>query len=838
MYNEEVACLAEQMKNGDLSALEKIYALTYKRVYYIIYQMIKSREDSQDILQETYIRAFSKINMLDDTRNFYTWLIKIAVNLTKNFIKKNRTLLIDNENESLIESIADDTSDIPENIIREETYAVLLGLINILPPEQKRAVILYYYEKMPVTDIAQIEECSVSTITSRLSYARTALKKAVTSYEKKNNVQLRCGTMALSLYTAVSAAEPVYMLPAVTAAEILISVINALGFTDLAEGAIKYITEISVGDEEKKEKSEAGREKLRIFKLFASKRFIFSVNPIYLAILIACVVLITALLKFTVFQTADAEAAAAKGLSDILTETVASSDITGLPKASRNEITVKSFDALKSAVYDGSADVINIEGVISAESTIKISSSVTITGGEITRYDETDSSFFDGVIFNVTNNYDFSAENVLTLKNVVVDGGCFDWETDEYTKKAGVMIKIGNSSSLVLDGAVIKNNYSVSEDGSSIAGSSVKLIDIRGGTEIINCRYTGHGGAASVRGGKVSISGGCKFSGNISEGSGGVIAIYSDVTLNIDGAEFLYNKSINSEGGGGVIATDGKSTVNISNSIFRNNRASLTGGIIGAVNGTEINITGSTIENNSAAMMAGAIYIADGCVLTIDGNSKLISNSADDYGGAIYSRSGAVYINSGKISYNQSGNGGAVFMCSGSALIVNGGEISNNTAEENGGAISLESYESPCSLTINGGEISYNEANIGGAINLIDSSLTMTAGKIQSNKSDNGAGAICGCRSSDSTMAEDKIFILLTGGEISGNITTGGGGGIFDKLIPLTQTGGIITNNTAAAGSGLYLRGQMRVALTTDGITDDIDKDNDTEVVYTNKSGQ
>jgi RNA polymerase sigma factor (sigma-70 family) len=180
-----------QVKNGDITALERLYGLTYNHIYFIIYQMVKCREDAQDILQDTYIRAFSKIQTLKEPASFYSWIIKIAVNLSKNHIKHNKTIIIENETDAFYDSIISDNGEnITERIENTETREILLKLLDMLPEEQKRAVLLYYYENMTTSEIAEIEETTVSTITSRLSYARDSLRKAITAYEKKHNMKL------------------------------------------------------------------------------------------------------------------------------------------------------------------------------------------------------------------------------------------------------------------------------------------------------------------------------------------------------------------------------------------------------------------------------------------------------------------------------------------------------------------------------------------------------------------------------------------------------------------------------------------------------------------------
>ena len=86
--------------------------------------------------------------------------------------KKRTRLFIDNENSDLIERIADEDCSVENTIIEENVKEYIIKVIDTLPGEQKRTVLLYYYEQLTVSQIAEIEEVSVSAIKNRLSYAR------------------------------------------------------------------------------------------------------------------------------------------------------------------------------------------------------------------------------------------------------------------------------------------------------------------------------------------------------------------------------------------------------------------------------------------------------------------------------------------------------------------------------------------------------------------------------------------------------------------------------------------------------------------------------------------
>ena len=145
---------------------------------------------SAAITQDTFMKALEKLDSLKEPENFSAWVNRIAINNCKMYFRKNpRTA----EEES--EKIIDDTPDselIPDDYAdSEEKRRIIMNIIDTaLTDEQRQTIILYYFDMMSVAEIAEIMECSVGTVTSRLSAARKKIREAVLIYEKKNNDRL------------------------------------------------------------------------------------------------------------------------------------------------------------------------------------------------------------------------------------------------------------------------------------------------------------------------------------------------------------------------------------------------------------------------------------------------------------------------------------------------------------------------------------------------------------------------------------------------------------------------------------------------------------------------
>lgn len=190
MEKEKIRRLVLQAGQGDRAAFGELYEETGRSVYFNCLKLLGNAQQAEDITQDTFMKALEKLDSLKEPENFSAWVNRIAINNCKMFFRKNpRTA----EEES--EKIIDDTPDselIPDDYAdSEEKRRIIMNIIDTaLTDEQRQTIILYYFDMMSVAEIAEIMECSVGTVTSRLSAARKKIREAVLIYEKKNNDRL------------------------------------------------------------------------------------------------------------------------------------------------------------------------------------------------------------------------------------------------------------------------------------------------------------------------------------------------------------------------------------------------------------------------------------------------------------------------------------------------------------------------------------------------------------------------------------------------------------------------------------------------------------------------
>ena len=177
-------------KNGNKKAFDKLYELTHNDVWYNCLSLLKDEENAKDIMQETYITAFLKLDTLNDEQKFCGWITSIAVNKCKNKLKGKVEYQIDDE--VLITEAETDELMLPEEYItKAEKRKVLLQIMeDTLSFNQYQTVLMFYFDEMSISEIAQGLEISEGTVKSRLNSSRAKMKTAIEDYEKKSGDKL------------------------------------------------------------------------------------------------------------------------------------------------------------------------------------------------------------------------------------------------------------------------------------------------------------------------------------------------------------------------------------------------------------------------------------------------------------------------------------------------------------------------------------------------------------------------------------------------------------------------------------------------------------------------
>ena len=183
--------VVKRAKAGDTGALEEIYNETRQMVYFTALGIVKKEDDAEDVVQDTYMKAFENLPRLQEDKAFPKWLKTIVIHISKNYLKKCKPVLFrDDEQEDAVIGSAEEISEdfLPQEYLEQtEKQKIIQDMVFGLPDAQRIAVILYYYDELPLSEVSKVMETADGTTKSRLNYARKQIKAKVDEQEKQGN---------------------------------------------------------------------------------------------------------------------------------------------------------------------------------------------------------------------------------------------------------------------------------------------------------------------------------------------------------------------------------------------------------------------------------------------------------------------------------------------------------------------------------------------------------------------------------------------------------------------------------------------------------------------------
>lgn len=183
--------LVKRARKGELAAYDELVRRYQERIYATVYHMTSNHEDANDLAQEAFIKAFHALKSFKGGSSFYTWLYRIAVNKTINFLKqrKNRSQLSLDDLDFNAEHDPDLVALISEKTPRREVnLAELQEKLNEamqkLSEPHRLVVTLHDVQGLSHEEIAKVMDCNIGTVRSRLFYARQQLQAYLSDYLK------------------------------------------------------------------------------------------------------------------------------------------------------------------------------------------------------------------------------------------------------------------------------------------------------------------------------------------------------------------------------------------------------------------------------------------------------------------------------------------------------------------------------------------------------------------------------------------------------------------------------------------------------------------------------
>lgn len=162
--------LIEEFNNGNEQAYNQLVLRYKEKIYWIVRRMIPDHDDADDVTQNVFIKAYQSLHSFKGESSFYTWIYRIAINLSLNEIRRKKirkTFSIDED----IHQIQSNDAQPLEQLERSERTKLIQKAIDRLPDKQKKVFLLRYFEELPYEEIAKILKTSVGGLKANYFHA-------------------------------------------------------------------------------------------------------------------------------------------------------------------------------------------------------------------------------------------------------------------------------------------------------------------------------------------------------------------------------------------------------------------------------------------------------------------------------------------------------------------------------------------------------------------------------------------------------------------------------------------------------------------------------------------
>jgi RNA polymerase sigma-70 factor (ECF subfamily) len=173
--------LVARSQGGDLDSFNQLVVRWERPIYALAYRVIGREEDARDVAQETFLRAFRALNGFKGQAKFSSWLYRIALNLCRDWMRRERRTPVAQapEGVDIIELAGEATpsESLDDRVARHQIGRVVGKAMAQLPEEQRNAIILKEYHGLTFQEIAELLDCPLSTVKTRLYQGLSVLRK-------------------------------------------------------------------------------------------------------------------------------------------------------------------------------------------------------------------------------------------------------------------------------------------------------------------------------------------------------------------------------------------------------------------------------------------------------------------------------------------------------------------------------------------------------------------------------------------------------------------------------------------------------------------------------------
>ncbi|MBN2467742.1 MAG: sigma-70 family RNA polymerase sigma factor [Deltaproteobacteria bacterium] len=177
-----------ETRRGNKKSFELLVIKYEKQIFNLIYRFTNDRETVADLAQDTFFKAYRGIHKFKGKSSFYTWLRRIAINNSINYLqsRKEYASLEQDSEDAEIRNLSDSRYEAPEeSVLSKEMSVIVRKTLESLPEQFRSILIMREFEEMSYSDIADSLGCPVGTVRSRLFHARRVFKENLERYEKE-----------------------------------------------------------------------------------------------------------------------------------------------------------------------------------------------------------------------------------------------------------------------------------------------------------------------------------------------------------------------------------------------------------------------------------------------------------------------------------------------------------------------------------------------------------------------------------------------------------------------------------------------------------------------------
>jgi len=182
-------------QNGDREAVRLLFEENRQKIFSLAYQYVKNVEDAEDILQETFIKAYRSLHRFNPQNNmrFSPWLYRIGINCSIDYIRRNKGRKMHNSGSDDLDNVSSDTLsyDPEQTISRKEIREKIDYTLNRLSGRQKMIFILKHYQELTCAEIADYLDCSEGSVKRQLFRAVSVVKKSLKGLIMENSYEVQ-----------------------------------------------------------------------------------------------------------------------------------------------------------------------------------------------------------------------------------------------------------------------------------------------------------------------------------------------------------------------------------------------------------------------------------------------------------------------------------------------------------------------------------------------------------------------------------------------------------------------------------------------------------------------